>query len=166
MGIRVNEHESLTLRIREAELTVETKALFYAWIEKHLGKPIANAGRTSAAPIARPGERYIGSAIEPSGRTRHIFLMPGDELKNWNDGMEWANGLGGDLPDRIEQAMLYAYVPEEFKKEAYWSTTQHADDSSYAWYQSFSSGNQSYYGKHDKLRVRAVRREFSDSVIQ
>jgi len=154
--------ETTTLNIDGAELTVETSALFRAWFERHLGQP----GKPSfAIPTARQGERYLGSIIEPSGRVRHSFLLPGDDEKNWNDGMAWAKAAGGDLLDRIEQAMALAHMPEEFKKEAYWSNTQHAGNSLSAWCQYFDNGDQNYDLKSSELRVRAVRREFSDSVI-
>ncbi len=145
-----------TLELDGAKFTVETSVLFHAWFEKHLGKPVASA---IARPNPRPGERYLGSIIEPTGRLRHIFLLPGDQKNNWADGLEWANSLGGDLPDRVEQAMLYAYMPDEFKKEAYWSNTQHAGVSSLAWYQDFGDGFQGSDGKSAELRVRAVRRQ-------
>jgi hypothetical protein len=151
-----------TLNLDGAELTVETSALFRAWFERHLGQP----GKPSfAVPAARPGERYLSSIIEPSGRVRHTFLMPGDKKLNWDDGMAWAKGLGGDLPDRIEQAMLLAFMPEEFEKEAYWSNTQHAGVSGDAWFQLFDYGGQYNDIKSCECRVRRVRREFNDSVI-
>jgi hypothetical protein len=155
--------ETTTLKVGGAEITVETSALFHAWFEKYISKPCSPS---FAIPSARPGERYLGSIIEPSGRVRHTFLMPGDEKKNWSAGMEWAKSFGGDLPDRIEQAMLLAYMPEEFQKDAYWTSTQHAGYSYYAWYQDFHYGSQYYdFSKGCELRVRPVRREFSDSVI-
>ncbi len=164
MGIRVNDHETLTLDIGGADLTVPTDALFKAWMDKHI---VESSGtiKSAAIPAPRPGERYVGSITEPNGRTRHVFLLPGEAKKNWQDGMAWAKEQGGDLPDRIEQAMLYAHMPEEFKKEAYWSNTQHADYSSCAWCQGFFGGSQSFDYKYYELLVRAVRREFSDSVI-
>ena len=61
--------------------------------------------------------------------------------------------------------MLFAYMPEEFQKEAYWSNTQHAGSSDDAWGQDFSYGYQYYNYKSAELRVRLVRREFSDLVI-
>lgn len=151
-----------TFKVDGAEITVETSALFRAGFERHLGQP----GKPSfAIPAAKPGERYLGSIIEPSGRVRHSFLMPGDEEKNWNDGMAWAKELGGDLPDRIEQAMLYAHMPEEFQKAAYWSNTQRAGNSNLAWFQSFKYGSQYSSYESAEVRVRAVRREFSDLII-
>ena len=155
--------ETTTIELDGAKVTVETSALFRAWFERNFGNP---GSPSIAIPAAKPGERYVGSIIEPSGRVRHIFLMPGDEEMNWKDGLEWAKSLGGDLPDRIEQAMLFAHMPEEFRKEAYWSNTQHAGNSDYAWYQNFINGYQgNYYKDNDKLRVRPVRREFSNSII-
>jgi hypothetical protein len=147
--------QTTTLKIYDAEITVETSALFRAWFERHLGKSGASS---FAVPAARQGERYLGSIIEPSGRIRHTFLMPGDEKKNWNDGWKWAQSRGGDLPDRIEQTMFLVYMPEEFQKEAYWSNTQHAGNSDNAWYQCFKDGDQFTLSKNDKLRVRSVRR--------
>ncbi|OIR11005.1 hypothetical protein GALL_71760 [mine drainage metagenome] len=156
--------ETTTLKVGGAEVTVETSALFRAWLEKHLGQHIQPS---FAIQAARPGERYAGSIIEPSGRMRHTFLLPGDEkVPDWNAGMAWAKDCGGDLPDRVEQAMLNAYLSDEFKPEAYWSNTQHAGYSYNAWYQHFDDGyHYYYYRKSAELRVRAVRRVFSDSVI-
>lgn len=47
---------------------------------------------------------------------------------------------------------------EAFDAAGYWSSTRHAADSGYAWYQHFSNGNQYYDGTTSKLRARAVRR--------
>ena len=151
-----------TLEFDGAKITVDTSALFRAWFERHLGKP----GTPSCAiPAARPGERYLGSITEPSGRMRHTFLLPDDKKKNWNDGMEWARSVGGDLPNRIEQAMLFAYMPDEFQKEAYWSNTQHAGFSHNAWSQLFNNGNQNYISKRWEPRLRPGASEYSASVI-
>ena len=151
-----------TLKIGDAEITVPTSALFRAWFEQHMGQP----GKSSfAIPAARAGERYLSSIIEPSGRVRHTFLMPGRWDKNWNDAIELGKERGGDLPDRIEQAMLLAFMPDEFEKKSYWSNTQHAGGSYNAWYQDFYDGYQSDITKSVELGVRLVRREFSDSVI-
>jgi hypothetical protein len=49
-------------------------------------------------------------------------------------------------------------VPELFKERAYWSGTQHASNSGYAWYQGFGNGGQGSAFKGTKLRARVVRR--------
>lgn len=65
-------------------------------------------------------------------------------------------------PEHPAQATLDAFKTggeEAFEEEAYWSSTQHAGISHYAWCQGFKDGNQLSYYKNHKLRVRAVRRQ-------
>lgn len=144
-----------TLKVDGAEITVETAALFRAWFDKHIASP-------STPCIARPplkdGEIYLGAITQPDGRSHHTIMLPGDVEKNWNDSMEWAKSIGGDLPDRIEQAMLLVFMPDEFQKRAYWSNQTHAANSDYAWCQIFDYGYQDDYYEDDVLRARAVRR--------
>ena len=107
------------------------------------------------------GEIYVGSITEPSGKVRHTILLPGDqESVTWDDAWKWAQALGGDLPDRVEQALLYALHRDEFKEAAYWSNTQHSGTSNYAWCQDFGYGNQADDYEDVKLRARAVRRSY------
>lgn len=72
--------------------------------------------------------------------------------------MAWAKSIGGDLPNRIEQAMLWATHRDLFQKDWYWSNEKHASGSGFAWYQRFSYGTQDYDAISYKLRARAVRR--------
>ena len=84
-----------------------------------------------------------------------------DEAPNampWEEAKKWSESIGGLLPTRKEQALLFANVPELFQKEAYWSCEPYAGDESCAWCQTFGNGNQYDYGKDNKLRARAVRR--------
>lgn len=62
------------------------------------------------------------------------------------------------LPFRAEQALLFANVPELFKKEHYWSREQHAEHADYAWCQHFGNVIQDYGYKSNNIRARAVRR--------
>ena len=104
------------------------------------------------------GEKLAFSITLPDGKTIHTILLPGEKCMNWNDGMAWAKEQGGDLPDLVEHAFFKKYMPEEFNPKLYWSNTQHAYNSCYAWYQSFYIGYQSRSFKYDELLVRAVRR--------
>ncbi len=72
--------------------------------------------------------------------------------------MKWAKSIGGDLPDRTEQSLLYRHLADRFKKDWYWSNEQRAAFSNYAWYQDFSYGGQDNYLKSGECRARAVRR--------
>ena len=122
-----------------------------------------NTEKTIATPVLNEGEIYAGAIINPDGTGHHAILLPGDnDDASWDKQMEWAASIGGDLPDRVEQALLYKHLPDQFKKEWYWSNTQHASDSDCAWCQIFYFGYQSNNRKSTELRARAVRR----SVIQ
>jgi len=109
-------------------------------------------------PLLNEGEKYAFSITLPNGKTIHTILLPGEETKNWKDAMEWAKSLGGDLPDRAEQALFFKNMSEEFLPEWYWSNTQHASDSDCAWGQHFYDGDQNSYVKSYEVRARAVRR--------
>jgi hypothetical protein len=112
-----------------------------------------------AMPQLNEGEIYAGAIVNPDGTGNHVIILPGDhEEANWADSMEWAKSIGGDLPDRIEQALFFKHLPDQFQKDWYWSNTQHASNSEYAWFQNFDYGGQGSHTTNSKLRARAVRR--------
>lgn len=111
-------------------------------------------------PELKEGEVYIGAIIGANGHGHHVVLLaehPKQEMK-WQPAMDWAKSVGGDLPNRIEQAMLFDQHQSEFDKDWYWSNTTNAANADCAWYQNFDDGNQSNIGKSYALRARAVRR--------
>jgi len=112
-----------------------------------------------AIPEVQEGETYIGAIIKADGTGHHVILLPGDnDDAEWQAQMDWAKSLGGDLPDRVEQALMFRDHKDLFKEDWYWSNTQHAGDASCAWCQNFYYGGQGLSGKSFKLRARAVRR--------
>ena len=112
-----------------------------------------------ALPELKEGEIYAGSIIHPDGTVHHIILLDGDhDDMTFDAAVEWAKSIGGDLPDRVEQAMFFKHLPDRFQKDWYWSNTQHAALSGYAWCQSFVYGGQYYGDKGSECRARAVRR--------
>lgn len=109
--------------------------------------------------VLNRGEVYAGAIINPDGTGHHIILLDGDnDDADWQAQMDWANSIGGDLPDRVEQAMLFKHLKDRFRPEWYWSNTQHASTSGFAWGQHFDYGDQG--GSHESYegRARAVRR--------
>jgi len=108
-------------------------------------------------PELQSGETYIGAITSAAGVTTHLILLPGETSGNWKKCMEWAGSLGGDLPSRVEQALLFADFKDQFQDDWYWSNTEFSTAS--AWYQDFYYGNQSTYHKVSSYcRARAVRR--------
>ena len=111
-------------------------------------------------PKLNDGEIYVGAIISADGsRNHHLILLP-DLAKNlcWKDAIAWAESIGGELPDRVESALLFAHVKDQFEPEWYWTREQHAAYSDNAWYQSFNGGFQLSNLKGYQLRARAVRR--------
>ena len=86
----------------------------------------------------------------------HLVLMAArpDTQLNWQDAMEWAKSTGGDLPNRQEQALLYANCKTHLNPDWHWSSETDADDASYAWHCHFGNGTQ--YDNHKSYEGCAV----------
>lgn len=126
---------------------------------KSTRRPKAAVAAKVALPKLAKGEIYVGGTIDASGRVTHTILLPGEKADvAWRDALAWAKDKGGDLPTRIEQAMLWAHHRKQFKARWYWSNEQRAEDSSFAWGQSFDYGDQYYWLQDLKSMARAVRR--------
>lgn len=110
-------------------------------------------------PELDEGETYVGCIGDAAGNLHHVILLPGDNSPaTWEAQLEWAKSIGGDLPNRIEQAMLWANHRDQFQKDWYWSNEIHDTESGWAWCQTFTSGYRLYDLKRSELRARAVRR--------
>ncbi len=119
---------------------------------------------TITLPELADGERYLCGVIDENGAVAHTVLLPGDaDPAPWEAQIAWAKSIGGDLLSRTEQAIAFASMPEEFKRDWYWSNQQHASASGYAWSQYFDGGHQHGTRKYNELRARAVRRLVIDS---
>ncbi len=106
------------------------------------------------------GEIYAGIVLGQNGKgDHHLFLIPATtQPLNWNDAIKWAESVGGGLPTRSEQAILYGNLKSEFEPRWHWSSEQDADNDGYAWMQYFDHGSQFYTHKSGESRARAVRR--------
>ena len=106
-------------------------------------------------PELKEGEIYVGRIND-----YHVILLPGDkDCTTWKKAMDWAKKAGGDLPNRIEQSMLWANHRDLFKKDWYWSNETHHNNDAYAWFQGFGYGYQNCLLKANSYcRARAVRR--------
>lgn len=106
------------------------------------------------------GEKFIGVILSADGTYNHyLVLLPGEaEPNKWQAQMEWANFIGGELPDRVESALLFAIMKNEFSPEWYWLREQHAVTAGFAWVQGFGNCTQGFNHKDGEWRARAVRR--------
>jgi len=117
-----------------------------------------NAKNEFLKSLLKDGEEYGGLLLGKNGEPdQHIVLLPGEaQAVNWDDAKKFAADVGGELPTRREQALLFANLPEHFQKDWYWSGEQRGSGS--AWTQSFGYGDQYWYLTLIKCRARAVRR--------
>jgi hypothetical protein len=119
--------------------------------------------RLQIPPLAE-GEIYIGAIGDKNGDAYHLVLLPGDaDSAPHAAQIEWAKSIGGDLPNKLEAAMLFAHAKDAFKPTWYWTNETFIDpidpkDDGWAWSQYFSNGYQIILPKGDQLRARAVRR--------
>lgn len=106
------------------------------------------------------GEHYAGLILGKDGEASyHLILLPEDKASSkWQEAMDWAKSINGELPTRREQSLLFANLKEQFQETYYWSCETHASYSDYAWNQYFYNGNQRYCFKGNVNRARAVRR--------
>ena len=105
----------------------------------------------------KSGEEYAGLILGKDGpKDYHLILLP-DQANdvNWAAAMAWAKTVGGELPTRREQSLLFANLKDRFEPRLYWSSEKYA---SYAWGQTFGSGTQYHGYEDDEFRARAVRR--------
>ncbi|MBU9661845.1 DUF1566 domain-containing protein [Burkholderia multivorans] len=112
-------------------------------------------------PQLADGEIYLGGLVDKNGDVTHSILLPGDnDRATWQEQMEWAKSIGGDLPTRAELMIAYEQHRDLFEKAAYWSNTPDDDPdyAGWAWCQGFGLGSQSSTRQDTELRARAVRR--------
>lgn len=109
------------------------------------------------------GENEENACSEFDGQANTLALAVDSEIEH--PAAQWAHELAIGkfdnfyLPSRHELALMYANVPELFKKgEWYWSSTQYSE--AYAWVQGFSYGYQGSHWKRYYTRARAVRRVY------
>jgi len=133
---------------------------FLSILQEQAGVVPAAPVHTSALPTiggSWHGGLYAGLTVHDNDPTE-LILLPGEFSGNWTDAGAWAKDQGGVLPSRVDALILWQNLPGEFRKEAYWTATQHAAYPDCAWYQGFSYGYQYDYTIYGKLRARAVRR--------
>lgn len=110
-------------------------------------------------PQLNEGEVWAGISLE--GEPHHVILLPAtiDKDLKWQEAIDWAKSVGGELPTRVESALLYANARDKINDDYwYWTATQYAGYESSAWLQDFYGGSQDGDRKDYHLRARAVRR--------
>ncbi|OYO27907.1 hypothetical protein [Janthinobacterium sp. PC23-8] len=88
---------------------------------------------------------------------QHLLLIDGEvDGVIWDTACIWAESVGGSLPTRAEQAVLFGNLKDHFQRDWYWSSEQAGPST--AWDQYFLDGTQSSLTRSYEGRARAVRR--------
>ena len=167
--------ETVSLRIGNGTLTVPAADLAKAWIERELSASRSTQqASTTSVDLPAIGRKwrdgiYAGITLYDNA-PQALILVHGEFRGRWGDAISWARQQGGELPSRVDGLVLCATMKGEFGSDWYWTSEPCAGYADYAWIQSFSYGNQSYYRKSDLYRARVVRRvpilPFTDSPIR
>ena len=97
--------------------------------------------------------------LDADGNVKHhLVLLPNrpDADLTWQAAMDWAASVGGQLPDRQEQALLYANCKPHLQPEWHWSREEH-QNASRAWLCNFDDGSQHFTYKSFEGSAVAVR---------
>lgn len=94
------------------------------------------------------GEHYAGlSRDHDTGAWHHVVLLPAtpDKDLTWQQAIDWAKSVGGELPTRFESALLYANLRDQVDLDNWhWTATPYAGAERSAWMQYFGYGYQGY----------------------
>jgi len=108
-----------------------------------------------------PGEHYAGAVLDAEGNHMHdLILLPQrhGERVNWKAALEWAEEVGGALPTRQEQALIFANCKPHLEGVYHWSCEEYEGNASSAWGCNFSHGRQDDGHELTELSAVAVRR--------
>jgi hypothetical protein len=149
-----------TLTVEDA--AVQLKALADAPITQLRSVDATTLLRIPEAEISlAPGEHYAGPVLGADGTVQHHLVLmaprPDADL-DWDAAMAWAAGIGGALPTRQEQALLFANCGPHLQRRWHWSGQQYEKNASSAWTCYFSHGLQFYDRKSSEGGAVAVRR--------
>ncbi|MFZ6819818.1 DUF1566 domain-containing protein [Undibacterium sp. Ji22W] len=168
--------ENVEFDIDGATLTVPKKQLLNRWLANLLTPqnvttdllPIRTKPPRINTEWMEQGGIYTGVIGGENGAPDyHLIFAP---LENEIVGVNHAQALdqskkpinGFDdwyLPDRRETRLIAINAPDTFDKDGwYWTFTQYATTSDYAWLQLFSNGIQDVRHESYEGRARAVRR--------
>lgn len=149
---------AITLEAIEAKHTELSKLI--AQFKEQVNQPVTHFFPQVEIEL-HPGEHYAGPVLDQRGDlVHHLVLMaqrPTGKLA-WQAAMDWASSIGGTLPTRQEQALLFANCKPHLKPEWHWSSQTHEDDASYAWICDFDNGYQLSHHKSYEGGAVAVRR--------
>lgn len=125
--------------------------------------PASEAQTVVNTPLVLAAGEILVSTLSIAGRQPyHLILLPGQADNSWEEATQWATSIGGCLPARYEQFLLFATHPHQFASTLYWSVETCSLDPLFAWCLDFSSGVHDTHAKRGKARAKAIRRVLAE----
>jgi hypothetical protein len=121
----------------------------------------------AAIPLPRINSTYAGGEVMgvmagQNDAMDYLLIDLGVEPEKdltWSEAKTWAKSVGGELPTRREQSMMFGNRRTgQYQPRWYWSCEPYAGYEQYAWLQTFNYGFQYGDRKGDHGKARAVRR--------
>lgn len=123
----------------------------------HLNPAAAGAFQV---PQLGAGESYAGILLDQAGKpVAHLVeIARRTQEGTWQEQLDWAKSVGGELPNKQEGALLYANRSHAYEKRWHWLREEYAGNAVYAWVQTFGDGGQDGDHKGGRYLACAVRR--------
>ena len=141
----------------ELQLTPRSQAVMDA-LYKAIPQQFKSEDNSQVTGITlRGGEHYAGVVLDEFGNHLHHLALIGEQSNSdvtWDDATAWAKSVGGELPTRQEQSLLFANCKKHLKAEWHWSSEVYEKDASCAWGCGFDFGFQG--SSHKRFEGSAV----------
>jgi hypothetical protein len=150
-----------------SQITLEAVTAKQTELAAMIAKLHAQAAATTTVIVAeatielQADEHYAGAVLDADGKVKHHLVLMAEKPDgnlNWQASVEWARSIGGVLPTRQEQALLFANCKPHMDAKWHWSSEAYETDASYAWYCYFDDGYQGTSHESCEGCARAVRR--------
>ena len=108
-----------------------------------------------------PGEHYAGPVLDESGVVMYHLVMVAartDNRTTWQASMDWADSVGGALPNCQEASLLFANCKPYLEFGWHWTSKIYEGNSSYTWCCHFRDGNQYLLSSNAYGAAVAVRK--------
>jgi len=161
--MEITSGPSVEIELAGAKVAIPSNIIAKLWLELvRGGRPTVVAAINSPPSIgsAWEGGTYMGVVRGDKGPDHHLIDL-GEATKSMTheEATKWAKDMGGSLPTRREQAVMFGNCGDgQYQQAWYWSCEQFAGGGAFAWVQDFDDGGQILGLKSLDYRARAVRR--------
>lgn len=94
---------------------------------------IGEVSKAEKERVMASKEQYLTSFVTPDGRTHRVYVLLGQIQGTWDACKEWAQVMGGTLPDSVISAFIAKYRPDLMTQGRYWLDEPYRGLTNFAW---------------------------------